>query len=230
MGDPTLRMNVVAPPSNVAVSAGTGTATISWTASADAVAGYYVYRAASDAGPFTRLTPSLVTGASFVDTAAPGGSPTYLVRAVRIETTPSGSYWNASTGISAGPVATFFHTLAPCRALDTRLPAGPGGGPALAAGGTRTFVAIGACGLPATARSVSANVTVTNASAGGTLIVYPADLPAAPNTLTLAFRASQTRANNSFVALASDGSGAFKITSDATAAVDVIVDVNGWFE
>ena len=230
MGDPTLRMQVVAPPANVAASVGAGTATISWTASADAVAGYHVYRGASDAGPFTRLTPSPVTATSFVDTAAPGGSPTYLVRAVRIETTPSGSYWNASTGVSAGPVATFFHTLAPCRALDTRLPAGPGGGPALAAGATRTFVAAGVCGLPATARSVSANITVTNSSAGGTLVVYPADLPAVPNTLTLAFRANQTRANNALVALASDGSGAFRITSGSSAAVDVIVDVNGWFE
>jgi hypothetical protein len=230
MGDPTLRMHVVAPPASVTVSAGTGTATISWTASADAVAGYHVYRAATGAGPFTRLTPSLVTATSFVDTAAPGGSPTYLVRAVKLESNPSGSYWNASTGAAAGPVATSFHTLVPCRALDTRLPAGPGGGPALAAGGTRTFVAAGVCGLPATARSVSANVTVTNAAAGGSLVVYPADLPAAPNTLTLAFRASQTRANNALVALASDGSGAFKITSDATGTVDVIVDVNGWFE
>lgn len=230
MGDPTLRMHVVAPPANVTASVGAGTATISWTASADAVAGYHVYRGTTDAGPFTRLTPSLVTATSFVDTAAPGGSPTYLVRAVKLESNPSGSYWNASTGAASGPVATSFHTLVPCRALDTRLPAGPGGGPALAAGGTRTFVAIGVCGLPATARSVSANVTVTNASAGGTLVVYPADLPAAPNTLTLVFRASQTRANNALVALASDGSGAFKITSGAAATVDVVVDVNGWFE
>ena len=135
-----------------------------------------------------------------------------------------------SGDVMAGPVATSFHTLVPCRALATRLPAGPGGGPALAAGGTRTFVATGVCGLPATARSVSANITATNAAAGGTLVVYPADLPAAPNTLTLAFRASQTRANNALVALASDGSGAFRITSDATVTVDVVVDVNGWFE
>jgi hypothetical protein len=230
MGDPTLRMHVVAPPANVTVSAGAGTATVSWAASADAVAGYHVYRGATDAGPFTRLTPSLVTGTSFVDAAAPGGSPTYLVRAVRLESSPSGTYWNASTGAAAGPVATSFHTLVPCRALDTRLPAGPGGGPALAAGGTRTFVAAGVCGVPATARSVSANVTVTNAAAAGALVVYPADLPAAPDTLTLAFRASQTRANNALVALAADGSGAFKITSSATATVDVVVDVNGWFE
>ena len=235
MGDPTLRMHVVAPVSNVTAVGGAGSAAIAWTASPDAVAGYHVYRGAGAAGPFTRLTPGLVTATSFTDTSAPGGSATYLVRAVRLETSASGSYWNAGTGVAAsttvaGPVATAFHTLVPCRALDTRRPAGPGGGPSLGAGATRTFVATGSCGVPATARSVSANVTVTNASAGGQLVLYPGDLPAAPGTLTLAFRAGQTRANNAVVGLASDASGSFRITSSAAAPLDVVVDFNGWFE
>ena len=233
MGDPTLRMHVVAPAANVTAAGGSGSATVSWTASTDAVAGYHVYRGPGASGPFTRLTPSLVAGTSFVDAAAPGGNPTYLVRAVKLETTPSGSYWNASTGattLAAAPVATTFRPLSPCRALDTRKPAGPGGGPSLGAGATRTFVAAGVCGVPATARSVSANVTVTNTSAGGQLVVYPGDLPAPPGTLTLAFRAGQTRANNAVVGLASDASGSFRITSSAAAPLDVVVDVNGWFE
>ena len=235
MGDPTLRMHVVAPVSNVTATAGAGSAAIAWTASPDTVAGYHVYRGSGAGGPFTRLTPALVAGTSFTDTAAPGGSTTYLVRAVRLETSASGSYWNASTGVAAsttvaGPVATAFHTLVPCRALDTRRPAGPGGGPSLGAGATRTFVATGSCGVPAAARSVSANVTVTNTSAGGQLVLYPGDLLAAPGTLTLAFRAGQTRANNAVVGLASDTSGSFKITSTAAAPLDVVVDFNGWFE
>jgi hypothetical protein len=91
-------------------------------------------------------------------------------------------------------------------------------------------VAAGVCGVPATARSVSANLTVTNAAAGGALIAYPADLPSPPNVLTLAFRAGQTRANNALLGLASDGSGAFAIANGAAGTVDVLVDVNGWFE
>ena len=62
MGDPTLRMHVVAPPGSITATGGAGTAAIAWTASADAVAGYHVYRGAAAAGPFTRLTPSLVAG------------------------------------------------------------------------------------------------------------------------------------------------------------------------
>src|SRR5207302_6996296 len=54
-------------------------------------------------GPFTRLTGSLLTAATFVDASAPSGA-TYMVRAVKLENTPSGSYYNASQGIfwSAG--------------------------------------------------------------------------------------------------------------------------------
>ncbi|MDL2717770.1 MAG: fibronectin type III domain-containing protein [Acidobacteriota bacterium] len=235
MGDPTLRMHVVAPAASVTAAGGAGSATISWTASPDTVAGYHVYRGAGAAGPFTRVTPALVAGTSFVDSGVSGGSYAYLVRAVRLETSASGSYWNASTGVSAsatvtGPGASTFRTLTPCRAIDTRRAPGPFGGPSLGAGATRTLVATGVCGVPTTARSVSANVTVTNTNAGGTLILYPGDLAAAPNALTLAFRAGQTRANNAVVSLSADGMGAFKIASSATGSLDIIVDVNGWFE
>ena len=73
-------------------------------------------------------------------------------------------------------------------------------------------------------------MTVTNTGAAGTLSLYPGDLPAAPNALTLSFRAGQTRANNALVGLASDGSGAFNVANTAAGPLDVIVDVNGWFE
>ena len=235
MGDPTLRMHVVAPASNVAAAGGAGAATISWTASTDTVAGYHVYRGASAAGPFTRVTPALVAAPPYVDTGVSGGTYAYLVRAVRLETTPSGSYWNASTGASAtatvtGPGASTFRTLTPCRAIDTRRAPGPMGGPSLGAGATRTFVATGVCGVPSTARAVSLNLTATNTTAGGAIVLYAGDLASAPNAQTLAFRAGQTRANNGVVGLSADGMGTFKVTSGATGPVDVVVDVNGWFE
>ncbi len=231
MGDPTLRMHVVAPPANLGVVRGTSSATISWTASPDPVAGYHVYRAPSPSGPFARVTTSLVTGGSFVDANTSGGTWSYLVRAVRLETSASGSYWNASTGIAEpGPVALAFHTLAPCRAVDTRRVSGPLGGPALGPSATRGFVVKEICGIPASAKAVAANVTVTNTGATGTLVIYPGDLPAAPTALTLAFRAGQTRANNVLVGLASNGSGSLNVASSAPGLVDVVMDVDGWFE
>ncbi len=98
MGDPTLRLHVVAPVSSLTGSVNGSVATLTWAASADTVLGYHVYRATSANGPFTRLTSSLVTGTSFTDSNSTAGA-TYMVRAVKLESTPSGSYENASQGL-----------------------------------------------------------------------------------------------------------------------------------
>jgi hypothetical protein len=101
MGDPTLRLDPVAPPSNLTASFGTAGVDLSWSASTDEVLGYHVYRASSPTGPFSRLTGSLVSLTSFTDASVPTGTFTYMVRAVALQTTPSGSYYNPSQGIFA---------------------------------------------------------------------------------------------------------------------------------
>jgi hypothetical protein len=101
MGDPTLRLDMVAPPSGLGTTAGPNSVNLSWYPSPDEVAGYYVYRAPSPAGPFARLTDSFVTGTSWTDSTAPPGNSTYMVRAVALTSHFSGSYFNASQGIFA---------------------------------------------------------------------------------------------------------------------------------
>ena len=106
MGDPTLRLHPVVPASALNGVAGTGQLNLTWVASPDpAIVGYHVYRASSATGPFTRLTNSPVANTAFTDSGATGGA-TYQVRAVKLEITPSGSYFNASQGIfhTAGAV------------------------------------------------------------------------------------------------------------------------------
>ena len=98
MGDPTLRMHIVAPPSSVTAAPVAGGARLNWTASAESVLGYHVYRASSPAGPYSRVTSSLVSGTTYNDTSAGAGTHTYMVRAVKLESTPSGTYFNASQG------------------------------------------------------------------------------------------------------------------------------------
>jgi hypothetical protein len=100
MGDPTLRMHPVAPPTSLSVAASGGGNQLSWSGAADSVAGYHVYRSGSTAGPFTRLTSSLVSGTSYSDAGAPS-SAVYMVRAVKLENTTSGSYYNPSQGTFA---------------------------------------------------------------------------------------------------------------------------------
>lgn len=99
MGDPSLRLDPVAPPTNLNASAGTNAVNLSWSASPDAVQGYHVYRATSPSGPFSRLTSALVTGSSYSDTTVYSATFTYMVRAVALQTNASGTYLNPSQGI-----------------------------------------------------------------------------------------------------------------------------------
>jgi hypothetical protein len=128
MGDPTLRLHPVAPPAGLAAAAGQNQVVLTWVASPDpAVIGYQVYRAPSSGGPFTRLTGSPFAGTSFTDSNPASGS-TYMVRAEKLETVPSGTYFNASQGLfcTAGPspAATAAARLVN---LSVRSNAGPGG-------------------------------------------------------------------------------------------------------
>jgi len=108
MGDPTLRLHPVAPASALTGTMNSSEIRLNWTASADSVLGYYVYRAPSATGPFTRLTSSPVSGTSFSDprisflaTSASASTPTstYMLRAIKLESTSSGTYFNPSQGV-----------------------------------------------------------------------------------------------------------------------------------
>ena len=126
------------------------------------------------------------------------------------------------------PPASRFHTVTPCRVIDTRGAAGPFGGPALVAGGFRSFHLPGRCGVPASARAVSVNATVTQAGAPGDLRIYPAGATL-PLTSVINFRPGQTRANNAVVALSATGDVSVLFEA-VSGGVHFILDVNGYFE
>jgi hypothetical protein len=135
------------------------------------------------------------------------------------------------TSVSPPPpvsAATSLSVVTPCRILDTRNASGPLGGPSIGAGGLRSFVATGACNVPAGAVAISANVTVVNPAAAGDLVVYPNGLASPPTASTISFRAGQTRANNTLIYLASDGS--FLVKNNAAGTLDLVLDVNGYFK
>jgi hypothetical protein len=125
------------------------------------------------------------------------------------------------------PAPLAFHTLTPCRLVDTRGASGPRGGPALAANAARSFVLAGICGIPAGARAVSLNVTVTQPSQAGSLRLYPG-AGAPPGASTINYRAGQTRANNAISGLGD--SGEITVRSDQPAGTaHLVLDVNGYF-
>lgn len=146
------------------------------------------------------------------------------------------SSYGASTGtladgqvVDPAPTGIRFHTLTPCRLLDTRGATGPLGGPALQPGQDRVFALTGVCGVPAGSKALSLNLTVTGPTGAGYLTLHPGDgLP--PLSSTINFRAGQTRANNAVIPLASDGSGSLAILNGSGGTVNVILDVNGYFQ
>ncbi len=143
-------------------------------------------------------------------------------------TTAYGGDQTFTTGACSGPpppLPMSFYTIPPCRLLDTR--------PNPLAGNTTYEIAVANhCGIPATAKAVSANITAVGASSGGFLTFWPAQT-SPPNTSTLNFAAGAVRANNSILLLApgSGGSpGAIAVEFGGAGEVNVILDVNGYFQ
>jgi len=129
---------------------------------------------------------------------------------------------------SPAPRAARFYTLTPCRVADTRRAIGPLGGPALEPLQTRLFPVTGACGIPASALSISVNVTVVPAG-GGFFVLYPGN-ESNPGTSNLNFSAGKVRANNAVVRLATDRSGGLNVMNGSSGANHFVLDVNGYFQ
>lgn len=102
-GDPTLRMYMYEAPTNLeAFQINNGTQVkLEWFASLSPnVVGYYIYRSTSINGDFQLLNQTPVTTLSYTDinplsTSSPA---TYMVRAVKLEQTVTGSFYNLSPG------------------------------------------------------------------------------------------------------------------------------------
>lgn len=142
----------------------------------------------------------------------------------------SGTKSLAYTYVAPG-AGLLFYPVAPCRVLDTRnLPNGPLAGPILGASpAERVFTIVPACGIPADAKVVSANVSVTGGTAGGSLRVYPSD-GTLPVSTVISFGAGKTRANNAMLRVSTaGGAGRVTVRNDASAPIHVILDVNGYF-
>ncbi len=134
--------------------------------------------------------------------------------------------WIIRAGVEQ--VALSYYTLAPCRVVDTRGGA-PIEGPVLQGQETRSFAMAGHCGIPATAKALSINITVTGATAQGNVRLFPAG-QAVPTVSAINYAAGQTRANNAIIKLNVSGALAAFIGQAAGTTIHLIIDVNGYFE
>jgi hypothetical protein len=154
----------------------------------------------------------------------------------------------AAPSNSDGPFQ--FHSLTPCRLVDTRnafLTVG-GYGPKLTSSGNeatdvaRNFPVRGNCGVPATAKAATLNITAVKPTGTGRFTVYPAGI-ATPTVSTINYpTGTNALANGAIVPLAgtavacpggytpADCDLAVKPFLVGGGSVDLVVDVTGYFE
>jgi len=135
----------------------------------------------------------------------------------------------AQTPVNLTAQGLFFHTLSPCRLLDTRDAPGPRGGPALQALVARVFPLASVCGIPSTAKAISVNVTVTEGSTLGHVLIYSSGPPPPIVSSTTNYAPGQSRGNNAIVSVNRDGDLSVFVVQ-AAGTVHFILDVNGYFE
>lgn len=99
LGDPTLRLQVLAPPGTVTAKSESNVS-LEWTPPIETSADYFVYRSTNRLdGPWVRLTSLPIAETRFTDNSAPSGRKMYQVRSVKLTATGSGSYTNLSQGV-----------------------------------------------------------------------------------------------------------------------------------
>jgi hypothetical protein len=137
----------------------------------------------------------------------------------------------APLATAAGPFQ--YHSLSPCRAVDTRV----GQGPILSDSGPigsapRTFTIHGVCGVPATADAVSINVTAVGPTGQGFLTLFPSGT-SQPTVSNINYNAGEPALGNG--AIVPLGAGATLDLSVFTrvvgpGTVHMVIDVTGYFD
>ncbi len=138
-----------------------------------------------------------------------------------------------------GDFLSSYHTVTPCRVVDTRgAPGVPYGPPSFSfpSFDTRVFEVEGRCGVPGQATALAVNVTVANATRGGELYFHDIDMSAGTSVEFLKFRIGPPRANNGVLPVCTDmglrveARTSFEYQGNYDGSVDLILDIVGYFQ
>lgn len=105
LGDPTLKLHYIMPPLNLSATLKDSLhVNLTWTASGESVLGYNIYKnvKVSESFVWIKLNTAIINSTTFIDSCV--NSPDtfkYQVRAVVLESTPSGTYFNESLAATA---------------------------------------------------------------------------------------------------------------------------------
>jgi hypothetical protein len=99
-GDPTIRLFQVHPPTAIKTEAIINGVKLSWSKPGSSiVTGYHIYTSATELGKYERLTTAPVTD-TFYTLTNPVLNNWYMIRAVKLQSTGSGTYLNPSLGVT----------------------------------------------------------------------------------------------------------------------------------
>jgi ELWxxDGT repeat protein len=126
---------------------------------------------------------------------------------------------------AAPPAAAAFFTLPPCRLIDSRDEGGP-----LLSGSQRVLSARDRCGIPESARTLAANLTLLEAPSSGLFTIGSNDARFGASEFPVV--AGRTRATQVHLRLSPSGDGSFHVGASlgAGGSVGFLVDVVGYFE
>ncbi|HPA51825.1 MAG TPA: hypothetical protein PLP50_09490 [Thermoanaerobaculia bacterium] len=184
-------------------------------------------------------TDGTEVGTTQVADLVPGigsGAPLWYTTGGRTPPVRSGGrmFFAANDGVTGDelfslPIPLGFHPVTPCRVADTRDPGGVAGGVPLGSAQTLILPVAGRCGIPSTAISVAANVTVVSPTATGSLSVF-AGGPIVSGTTEVPVTVGKTRAMNAIPILGTTGSLSVRAGLPEGGTTHVVLDVNGYFE
>ncbi len=126
-----------------------------------------------------------------------------------------------------------FHSLTPCRVVDTRVSGEVVGayGPILQSGVERTFPVQSNCGVPVGAKAVTVNVTAVAPTNQGRLTAYPSGI-ATPGVSTINFPPGTTALANGAIVPLSTQARDFAVMPFVVSGgqVHMVLDVTGYFQ
>jgi hypothetical protein len=128
---------------------------------------------------------------------------------------------------AAGPFR--FHSLSPCRLIDTRTPTG---GPVLGGNQTRCFTVRGLCGVPPEAQAVIANVTAVGPTGPGYITLFPCG--PRPIVSSVNYNAGEPALGNGTIVPLCDEPGqpdfcAYVRVAASGGTVHMVLDLTGYF-
>jgi len=156
---------------------------------------------------------TVTANAAIIPAGANGGITTYASNDTEVVVDINGYFAPPASG------GSYFHTLTPCRVIDTRNPVG-----SLPFSGTTTVdVTTSGCGSPATAQAYILNTTVVPSGSLQYLTLWP-NGQAAPVVSTLNADPNTVTSNMAIVPTANGSVNAY-----ATGSTYLILDISGYF-